>query len=172
MLAAVMTRPTAVPPAPAVHCAQCGILIFSNQYEARQAGRPFYAHINARFGDLCTGCAQGNQFYDVYEEERMSKTMAENNMLIKIEAGVSPPDYAPRGNSKYQEFYEAIESASVDVWYCMTLSSEVILKRVYGALNKWRKAQPFELELTQRCANGESAIYFRKTKKEEVVPDK
>jgi len=96
-------------------CTGCSLLIFTDPAEAAVCQIPYVITVNHAIGELCIGCAGGDESMDrlltLVERiedgepiERKEIRMSENNgLFLKMEVGVMPPlgSTAGGGESKY-----------------------------------------------------------------------
>lgn len=168
----VVSSATAVATSCQSHCVSCGVLIFRNEFEAQLAGVAFYPHLNGRFGNKCTGCATGNQFIGLFEEEKIGVDMKEKQgLILAVESGVRPPGERKRkGVSKYDPLVAVVEKAAFGEWVRIKMSNT---KTAYAAKSHFRKLEladaldyALETSAISDRDNGTAWLYFKKEVKE------
>lgn len=145
------------------HCANCGIRVFDNGYQAGLAGVIFEAHINGRFGRLCAGCATGNQFITKKTEVVMKKVLQDaTGVIANVEVGKAPGKLKPGRPSKYAGVEAVLCDAPIGQWVCVTLVDEKVAKSAYSHLGKKRRRGEFKFEWEMALRLNENCLYVRK----------
>lgn len=173
MLAAVYDSETAVFQPHLARCSECGIIIFRSEAQAKGAGMPFYAHINGRIGNKCTGCATGDVFIGLRAEKKIGDVMKKNEgLVLKVETGVGEPGKSrKKGVSKYDPIHEVVDRAKFNEWIRIQVPTIRDASMAKAHFRKLAKDDRLPYVLHTSAISGENGVAWLYAKKE-VKADK
>lgn len=185
----IWTKP--IPPEDARRCPGCGIFIFDSEAEAVAGGVPYAITINHAVGELCIGCAGGDESEERLltlvqrirrgeSVEREEIVMSEQNgLFLEMEVGVMPPISAAGtgGESKYAPLEEALLKVPIGrngnsewIRFKMASAKDVSNAGTWLAKRKKEAYQPQGHSLRRRTVKNEDGtawLYVQRFKVEE-----
>lgn len=154
------------PPPNAKRCTICGLFIFNNKTESGNV--PYYPTVNHAIGDLCIGCAGGDESEEKLLimvsriEQGLNPKQKENHMprpkknsnglYLEMEIGVMPP--ATGGSSRGQSKYQPMEDSVLMV-----------------PIGQNGKSEWFRFKMETRANAVNASTWFYKRAKEAYRPD-